>query len=138
MKTIIGIFVCISCLYATNLYALGDLLMTVQERAKINVMRSGQAQSVVNNASVDFSPKSESLELNGFFFKNRDKREQGVVWINGKQMTDSELGSDIALKKINEKDKTVSVMFKETTSTIPIKAGQKLMLDDGEIQDAYQ
>lgn len=132
MKTIISAIICIFCVYTSNLYALGDLLMTVQERAQVDSMRSKNAPIIKSNKII------KSIKIDGFFFKNKDKLEKGIVWINGKQITSPELGSGMMLKKINEQDKTISVMFKETRSTTPIKAGQKLVLDDGEIQDFHQ
>lgn len=137
MRIFIGSLICVSCLYTTNLYALGDLLMTVQERAKINVMRSGQTQPV-EDTTAPIQDKAVSVKLNGFYFKNKGKGSSSRVWINGNLMTDPELGSDMAVENVNEKDLTVSVIFKKSSSTIPIKVGQKLMLNDGEIRDAYQ
>lgn len=141
MKLISVALVIVCGFFSGDSQALDDLLMSVEDRAKIDVMRAGNPQISDNKNSQavvkEGSSKSQIVEINGFFFKNRDRREKGVVWVNGKPSKDLDLGSNVAVEKISERDKTVHIILKETRSTIPIKAGQKLMLKDGEIRDVY-
>lgn len=111
--------------------------MTKGQRAQIDYMRSKNT-SLIDRVINRNDDEEASMQVNGFFFKNRDKREGGSVWINGKQMTGSDPETGMRVEKINEKNKTVSVMFEDTNTSMPLKAGQKVMLQDGAVQDAYE
>jgi hypothetical protein len=119
--------------HSAHSFALGDLLMSTEQRARIDLMRSKGYVPPIEKET-----PANSLQLNGFFFNNRDQRESGTIWVDGKQLKDKQLNDNLSLKKINEADKTVSIQLKETGNATPLKAGQKLLLQDGNIQDAYQ
>lgn len=133
MKALTRIIFCLACLQSAHSYALGDLLMSSEQRAKINFMRDKGVP-----VSEEATPKTDAMQINGFFYKNHDQRENGVVWVNGKQLSGDELEQGMRMKKINESNKTVSVQMEKSGSSMTLKAGQKLMLDDGKIQDAYE
>lgn len=120
--------------HSAHAFAFGDLLMSTEQRARIDLMRTKGYVSPIEKEN-----PANSLRINGFFFNNRDQRESGTIWVNGKQLKDKQLNDNLSLKKINETDKTVSIQLKETGNATPLKAGQKLLLQDGNIiQDAYQ
>lgn len=133
MKIFMIALIVIPCLYAAPSHALGDLLMSAEQRAQIDIMRSKSSTPIEQKET-----STKAMKIDGFFFKNHDKREQGVIWVNGKQVKGTELDAGIQLKKINERDKTVSVILKDANTSTPLKAGQKLMLNDGKIQDSYE
>ena len=133
MKTLFTAFLIISCFHTEPSLALDDLLMTAQQRAQINIIRSKD-----HSLTEVQQPLVETMKIDGFFFNNNDKSQQGVLWINGKQIKDRGQGESVELKDINQQEKTVSIIIKGASTSTPLKAGQKLMLNDGQIQDAYQ
>lgn len=133
MKRLAFVLVCLSLIHVTPACALDDLLMSAQQRAQIDLIRETGQLPVMEKES-----PAPSLLINGFFFNNRNGEENGVVWVNGKQQQGNNLNNHTHLKKINKTEKTVSVQLTETGSPVPLKAGQKLMTGEGNVQDAYQ
>ena len=116
-----------------NATALGDLMLTVQQRAKIDLVRSKGIQPVLNE-----SVPGKYIKLNGFYFKSKDGQHKGTVWVNGQQLDKSLSDQDVVLKGLNETTKMVDVSIKKPNVQIPFKAGQKFKVDNGEILDAFQ
>jgi hypothetical protein len=119
------------CVEFSQAVAMGDLMLTVKQRAAINVARENGVTQVGTEVV------SDKVKMNGFYFNNRDNKEQATIWINGKLMGGQGMAG-IQLKKVNERDKTVSMTLDKTGSVIPMKAGQTLLFNDGRIIEAFE
>lgn len=128
---------CLGCaflmVFPVSGFALGDLMLSVQQRAKIDLMRSSGAKS-----ALDESESTKEIKLNGFYFKSKDGQHNGTVWVNGQQLDKVSLGQNVVLKGLNETTKMVDLSVTEPNVQIPFKAGQTLNVDNGEIRDAFQ
>lgn len=120
------------CVEFSPVLAMGDLMLSVKQRVAIDIARENGVKAV----GIEVVP--DKVKMNGFFFNNRDNKEQAIVWVNGKQIEDQSITNGVKFKKINERDKTVSLMLDKTRSSIAIKAGQILLLNNGEIIDSFQ
>jgi len=120
-------------LFPITSFALGDLMLSVQQRAKIDLMRSSGAKSVL-----DESEPAKEIKLNGFYFKSKDGQHKGTVWVNGQQLDNTPLDQSVVLKGLNETTKMADLSVTEPDVQIPFKAGQKLNVENGEIRDAFQ
>jgi hypothetical protein len=123
---IVGLFFVV-----THCYALGDLMLTVEQRVKLDILRS-------SGAMPSKSPVSSEVKLNGFYFKNKDGLHKGQFWIDGKTLDETKADNDVVLKRFNESSQVVDLAIKKKGVELPFKAGQKLKLDKGELVDAYQ
>jgi len=111
---------------------LGDLLLTVKQRAAINVARENGVSSVGTKIL------GNKIKMNGFYFNSDDKKEDAKIWINGKQLEGALVTDGVELKQVNEHDKTISLRLDKTQSSIPVRAGQTLQLDNGQISDSFE
>lgn len=116
--------------------AMGDLFTTVQQRAAIDLVRE-KGEVIVSEATA--IPKlKHSLEVNGFYFKNHDKKHQATIWVNGDQLENTNLATGVSVDGINENTKTIIFSSDRKAEKTSIKAGQKIIIDNGKILDAYQ
>lgn len=120
------------CIQPIHALAIGDLMLSVKQRAAIDVARENGVTDVGDEVPLD------EVRMNGFFFNNNDKQEKGVVWVNGKQVSKQAVVNGVRLKKVNERDKIISLTLEKTQSSIPIKAGQTLLLNDGQIKESFE
>ena len=120
-------------LFPISSFALGDLMLSVQQRAKIDLIRSSGAKSVL-----DESEPAKEIKLNGFYFKSKDGQHKGTVWVNGQQLDGTPIDQSVVLKGLNETTKMADLSVTEPDVQIPFKAGQKLNVENGEIRDAFQ
>jgi len=132
MKRVFFILICLF-FNATPVFALGDLLLSVKERTQIDLLR--HAKEGTQNAK---EAQPTDVEVNGFFFQKSEKRENGTLWVNGARLKNNSLYDDLRLREINKANSTVSIQLGETGGSVPMKAGQRLMLEEGRIRDAYQ
>ena len=132
MKKLSIILFFLMCFEFPQAVAMGDLMLTVKQRSVINVTRENGVTAVETGVVLD------KVKMNGFFFNNHDHKEKAVVWVNGKQVEAQDITRGVRLKKVNERDKTVSLILDKTQSSIPIKAGQTLLLNNGQIIDSFE
>lgn len=132
MRNLAIIMFFLMCFKLPQAMAMGDLMLTVKQRAAINVAREN---GVTETGTTVVSDK---VKVNGFYFNNRDRKEQATIWLNGKLVDGQSVTSGVQLKKVNERDKTVSLELDKSKSSIPIKAGQTLLLDNGQIIDSFE
>ena len=132
MKKLPIILFLLICLEFPQALAMGDLMLTVKQRAAINVARENGV-TVLGTELV-----SDKVKMDGFFFNNRDNKSKATVWINGKQIGAQDVVSGVRLKNVNERDKTISLILDKTQSSITIKAGQTLLLNNGQIIDSFE
>jgi hypothetical protein len=114
-------------------FALGDLMLTVQQRARIDSMRSQVAKP-----RLDISQPAKEIRLNGFYFKSKDGRHKGTVWVNGQQLDNATSNMNVVMQSLNETTKVVDLSVTEPNVQMPFKAGQTLNTVNGEIRDAFQ
>jgi len=119
-------------LISLEAFALGDLLLTVKERSAINIVRENGITEIGEGMLVD------KIKVNGFYFNSHDKRETAQVWVNGKLADGEVVTKGVRLKRVNERDKTAFLILDKTQSSIPVRAGQTLQLDNGQISDPFE
>ena len=129
---------CLVCFFLFVLpitsWAIGDLMLSIQQRAKIDLIRSSGVQTTVGETT----PVAE-IKVNGFYFKSKDGQHKGTVWVNGHQVDNGSLDkNNIVVNSLNESTKLVDLSVKEPNIKIPFKAGQALNVDNGDIRDAFQ
>jgi|GEM_PF-1249043 len=128
-----GVVVVMFCCLSMQAEAFGDLFTTTLQRQAIDGMRErGGAEVPTMNR------EPNTLTINGFYYKGHDKREKGVVWVNGQQAKQDDELDGVRVKKLNENDQTVSISVGGSNRSVPFKAGQKMYLDDHKVVDAYQ
>jgi len=128
-----GFIVIMLCCLSMQAQAFGDLFTTTLQRQAIDAMRD---RGGVDMPAMNREPNT--LTVNGFYYKSHDKREKGVVWVNGQQAKQDDELNGVIIKKLNENDQTVSVSIGGSDRSVPFKAGQKMYLDDHKVVDAYQ
>ncbi|OUR84204.1 hypothetical protein A9Q82_00150 [Cycloclasticus sp. 46_120_T64] len=128
-----GFIVVVFCSLSMQAQAFGDLFTSTLQRQAIDAMRE---RGGVEMPTMNREPNT--LTINGFYYKGHDKREKGVVWVNGQQAKQGEKFNGITVKKLNESDQTVNVTVGDSGRSVPFKAGQTMYLDDHKIVDAYQ
>jgi len=128
-----GFIVIMLCSLTVQVQAFGDLFTTTLQRQAIDAMRDrgGVAMPTMND-------EPNTLTINGFYYKSHDKREKGVVWVNGQQAKQDDELNGVIVKKLNENDQTVSISVGGSNRSVPFKPGQKMYLDDHKVVDAYQ
>ena len=134
MSKKLGYLMCsLLIMFPVSSFALGDLMLSVQQRAKIDLIRSSGVKSVLNE-----SEPAKEIKLNGFYFKSNDGQHNGTVWVNGQQLDGAPLDQNVVLRGLNETTKMADLSVTEPDVQIPFKAGQKLNVENGEIRDAFQ
>lgn len=132
MKKLLTIIFLLICFEFPHALAMGDLMLSVKQRAAINIARENGETQVGTTVVLD------KVKMNGFYFNNHDKKEQATVWVNGKLVDGQGVTSRVQLKKVNERDKTVSLTLDKTQSSVSIKAGETLLLNNGQIIDSFE
>ncbi|MEW5008183.1 MAG: hypothetical protein RPR28_04415 [Cycloclasticus sp.] len=128
-----GFIVVMLCSLSMQVQAFGDLFTSTLQRQAIDAMRDrGGIEMPTTNR------EPNTLTINGFYYKSHDKREEGVVWVNGQQAKQGDELNGVIVKKLNENDRTVSVSVGGSERSLPFKAGQKMYIDDRQVVDAYQ
>jgi len=121
------------CGLSMQAQAFGDLFTTALQRQAIDAMRD---RGGVDIPTINREPNT--LTVNGFYYKSHDKREEGIVWVNGQQAKKDDELNGVIVKELNENDQTVSLSVSGSNRSVPFKAGQKMYLDDHKVVDAYQ
>jgi len=121
------------CFISLQAHAFGDFFTTALQRHALDAMR--ERGGIETPAA---KPQTKVLKVNGFYFKSHDKREKGVVWVNGQQVNPDDAINGILVKKLSEKEQTLNMAIDGNERLLPFKAGQKMYLDDHKVVDAYQ
>jgi len=132
MKNVVVYSVIVVLFIPLQALGLGDLLLTVKQRATIDVARENGTLSVGTRIV------GNKIKMNGFYFNNHDKKEDAKIWINGKQVNGTLVTDGVELKQVNERDKIISLRLDKTQRSIPVRAGQTLQLDNGQISDSFE
>jgi len=128
-----GFIVVMFCSLSMQVQAFGDLFTSTLQRQAIDAMRDRGGIEIPT-----MNRKPGTLTINGFYYKSHDKREKGVVWVNGQQAKQGDEVHGVIVKKLNENDRIVRVTVGGSERSLPFKAGQKMYLDEHKVVDAYQ
>jgi hypothetical protein len=120
------------CSISWQSHALGNLFTTIDQRQTINKMRE-QGGVPLHQPSVE----APIVKINGFYYKSQDKREKGVVWINGKPAHSNEEIDGIVVEKLSEHNQTVNIEL-DGRRYSSVKAGEQMQRGSNKVIDAYQ
>ena len=134
MKRIVNMaMIFMLALFVLPSYAFGDFFSTITQRQLIDAMRERGVVSLVQETQ-----EPDTIKMNGFYYKGHDKKNEGVIWVNGKQLGQEETKHGVTINKLSEKDKTAYLSIGESVRPLPLRPGQKVYLDEYEVVDAYQ
>ncbi len=133
-----AINVCVGLLVLMPAFAmagqpLGRLFFTPEQRAKMDMARQ-QERSIRVEEEVEASPPPANITLNGVITRSDGKT---VVWINNRVQGDDASGKSIAVAG-RENAGQISVTTPDAKRSIPLKVGQSLDMNSGQVEEVYR
>lgn len=120
-------------------YALGDLILSEQQRQQIDALRKGAptTQPVSGDEASVVIKKTQTLNINGFYYRQGEPYTPRL-WVNGKRANSRILAPSIAVRDVDEDKQTLNLSQPEKKHTTKIKAGQSLDVDTGSVKDTHE
>jgi len=112
---------------------IGRLFFTPDERAILD--RARLKDGITEQQEGTPAQQSESLTLNGIVRRSSGKT---TVWINKSAQHETDLPPDSKKQVRQSQQADFPVLVQKTGKTVPIKVGQTLNIDSGEIRESYQ
>lgn len=115
--------------------ALGRLFFTPEQRARMDVARQQERSIKIDTDQQENAPLDVNITLNGVVTRSDGK---STVWINNREQSGDKAGSAIAVPGRGKPAGQVSVTTPDAKRSIPLKVGQSLDLNSGQVEEAYR
>lgn len=114
---------------------LGRLFFTPEQRARMDVARQQERSIRIDADQADNAPLDANVTLNGVVTRSDG---QSTVWINNREQSPGKPGSAIVAPGRGKPAGQVSVTTPDAKRSIPLKVGQSVDLNSGQVEEVYR